>query len=67
MSREFHIFAFDAESRFTVKGAAESDTQEFSSLFSAACHVRAQLLDREGLIVVYDGKIVNRIPVYARP
>jgi hypothetical protein len=66
MHREFHIFASDFERRFLLKGFGGARDQEFASLFAAARYARAQLKSGAGTVVVYDGRIVNRIPVYPR-
>jgi hypothetical protein len=64
MSREFHILAFDLESRFILKGAAEGVDREFRSLFEAACHARTFAGDAGGHVVISDefGRALNRIP-----
>jgi hypothetical protein len=65
MNREFHIFASDFDTRFTIKGIKGRAPREFPSLFEAARHARGVSGNEDGFVVIYDqtGKAVNRIPL----
>ncbi len=64
MNQEFHIFASDFDTRFTIQGRNGRAPKEFRSLFAAARHARKVSENDDGFVVIYDqtGKIVNRIP-----
>jgi hypothetical protein len=64
MSREFQIFASDADSCFTFNGIGEGPRKVFSSLFEAARHARTQSGGEGGVLVIYDeaANAINRIP-----
>ena len=64
MLRDFHIFAFDLERRFRLKGMGGEPDQEFSSLFEAARHARTIAGAVDGFVVINNefGKSSNRIP-----
>jgi hypothetical protein len=66
MLRDFHIFAFDLERRFRLKGVGGEPDQEFSSLFEAARHARAIAGAVNGFVVINNefGKATNRIPFH---
>jgi len=68
MNTEFHIFASDYDTRFTIKRAAEEDATQvvFSSLFEAARHARTTSGSEDGVVVIYGeaGENVNRIPFF---
>ena len=68
MIREFHIFASDFDTRFTMKGSPGTPLQEFSSLFEAARHARTASGSEDGFVMIYGegGQAVNRIPFYVR-
>ena len=69
MNREFHIFASDFDTRFTMKETPEDSTHVFSSLFEAARHARSASGSDEGVVVIYGetGENVNRIPFCVSP
>ena len=64
MSKEFHIFAKNFDSRFIVKRFGDVHGTEFLSLFEAARHARSQALSSDGYVVIHneDRKEWNRIP-----
>lgn len=66
MLKEFHIFAFDLERRFRLKGVGEVPDREFSSLFEAARHARAMADCADAFVVINNefGKATNRIPFH---
>lgn len=65
MSREFHISAFDLESRFTVQGPEGAKEEEFETLFEAARYAREHMDHAEGMVIVHNGSETNSIPVHA--
>ncbi|MEP6672491.1 MAG: hypothetical protein ABJF10_25230 [Chthoniobacter sp.] len=69
MNREFHIFASDFDTQFTMKGTPEDSGQVFSSLFEAARHARSASGSDAGEVVIYGGagETVNRIPFCILP
>jgi len=68
MNREFHIFASDSGSGFTMKGIKGRAPMQFPTLFEATRHARGESPHEDGLVVIYDqsGKVVNRIPFHVR-
>ena len=65
MNREFHISAFDLESRFIVKGPEDVKEEEFQTLFEAVRYVRGKMDHEEGMVIVHNGQETNCIPVHA--
>jgi hypothetical protein len=68
MNREFHIFASDLDTRFTIKGTLGAAPKVFSSLVEAARHARTGSGSEEGFVVIHGamGEAVNRIPFSVR-
>lgn len=66
MTKEFHIQAWDFETRFTMAAMDNASPLEFSSIAAAAKHARHKSGDEAGVVVIHDkmGKIVNRIPLH---
>jgi len=68
MHNEFHIFASNRDTCFTMKGDPETPPLVFSSIFEAARHARATAGIGDGFVTIYneDHEGVNRIPFCVR-